>query len=178
MAPIMKHLFWAISNLHLLLDSLLARSGSHYWPHLINEKTEAQAACEDLNHRTPLSSIRLDTFLNTGFISEPRAYNHRKAGAGPLPSVTGNKQVGSHHRLLPRSLTAGRSWAEPEADTSEEALLSLTRPSLETLGLSPTIHVVMEKSLLLPRAFLFSSAKWESWIRWAVFKTVFSNSWG
>lgn len=31
-----------VSNLHLLLDSLLTMSGSHYCPHLINEKTGAK----------------------------------------------------------------------------------------------------------------------------------------
>lgn len=31
-----------VSDLHLLLDSLLTMSGGHYCPRLINEKTEAK----------------------------------------------------------------------------------------------------------------------------------------
>ena len=86
---------------------------------------------------------------HTGFSPPPRVTSHPKVSAAPLPRDTGNTQAGSHHRLLPGSPTAGRPRAEPEADTSEEALLSLTRPGFETVGLSQTFYVLMEKSVYL-----------------------------
>lgn len=88
------------------------------------------------------------TPLNTGFISEPCVYNHPEGRCWSPAQCHGQQTGWIITGCYLGSLTAGRSWAEPARGWYlREALLSLTRPGLETLGLSPTIHVVMEKSL-------------------------------
>ena len=87
--------------------------------------------------------------LNTGFIPPPRVTSHRRSALVPCPGTRATNRLDGILGCYPGSLTAGRSRAEPEADTSEEALLSLTRPGFETLGLSQTFYVVMEKSVYL-----------------------------
>ena len=91
--------------------------------------------------------IRLDTPSTPASFLNPVSLITGRSLLVPCPVTRATDRLDLIIGCYPGSLTAGRPWAEPEADTSEEALLSLTRAGFETLGLSRTIHVVMEKSV-------------------------------